>query len=147
MARRSTKYIVIHASATRPVQDIGAKEIRVWHKSKGWSDIGYHLVIRRNGKVEKGRAIDVVGAHVKGYNSNSVGICMVGGIGDDFQPAANFTREQWASLKTVVSDLVKRYPDAGVLGHRDFPDVHKACPCFDAKVWAAKNNFPVAIVE
>jgi hypothetical protein len=144
MARRATDWIVLHCSATRPVQDIGAKEIRSWHKANGWSDIGYAYVIRRDGKVEKGRNVDVVGSHVRGHNHNSVGICLVGGIGDNMRPADNFTRPQWAALKTLVAELVARYPKARVLGHRDFPGVDKACPCFDARQWAVDNKLPAA---
>lgn len=144
MSRRNTDWIVLHCSATRSIQDIGAKEIRQWHKAQGWTDIGYAFVIRRDGTVEKGRGVDEVGSHVKGHNRNSVGICMVGGIGDNMQPANNFTRAQWAALRKVVGDLVKRYPKARILGHRDFPGVNKACPCFDAKAWAAANKLPAA---
>jgi N-acetylmuramoyl-L-alanine amidase len=145
MLRKSTKYIVIHCSATRASMDVGAKEIRQWHKAKGWSEIGYHFVIRRNGVVEKGRGIDQVGSHVKGYNANSIGICMAGGISNNsLQPENNFTAAQWVSLKATLSMLVKKYPAAKVLGHRDFPKVAKACPCFDAKPWATKNGFKAA---
>ena len=144
MARTKTDWIVIHCSATRPIQDIGAKEIRSWHKAKGWTDIGYHYVIRRDGTVEKGRGVDEIGSHVQGRNSRSVGVCMVGGIDDSMRAANNFTRPQWAALKKIVADLVKRYPTARVLGHRDFPGVSKECPCFDARKWAADNKLPAA---
>jgi N-acetylmuramoyl-L-alanine amidase len=145
MSRRNTDWIVVHCSATRPNQNIGAKEIRSWHKAQGWKDIGYHFVIRRDGTVEKGRAVNAIGSHVKGYNHNSVGICMVGGIGDNsWTPANNFTRAQWTSLKALVDTLIKRHPKARILGHRDFPGVSKACPCFDAKAWAAANKLPAA---
>jgi len=144
MSRKSTKHIVIHCSATRAIQDIGAKEIRSWHKAKGWRDIGYQFVIRRNGTVEKGRGVDEIGSHVQGYNAASVGICLVGGLNNDtYAPEANYTPAQWSALKTLVAAMVKKYPAAKVLGHRDFPKVAKACPCFDAKPWAAKNGFPV----
>jgi N-acetylmuramoyl-L-alanine amidase len=145
MMRRSTNWIAIHCSATRPSQDIGAADIRRWHKAQGWRDIGYHFVIRRNGKIEKGRAIDAVGAHVAGFNSSSVGVCMVGGVNqaDYRKPENNFTAAQWASMKKLVADLSARYPKARVRGHRDFPRVAKACPSFDAIAWAKKAGFPV----
>ena len=73
-------YITIHCSATRAEQNITEEDIRKWHLDRGWSDIGYHCVIRRNGMIEFGRPLDVCGAHVKGYNHNSIGICLVGGI-------------------------------------------------------------------
>lgn len=142
--RKSTNWIAIHCSATRPSIDVGAREIGQWHRAQGWSGIGYHFVIRRNGKVEKGRALNAIGAHVAGFNATSVGVCMVGGVNQaDFRkPENNFTREQWAALKTLIADLVKRYPNAKVRGHRDFPKVSKACPSFDAIAWAKKQGFP-----
>lgn len=142
--RKSTKYLVVHCSATRPSLDVGAKEIRQWHKNQGWEDIGYHYVIRRDGKVEKGRAENLVGSHVKGFNATSVGVCMVGGVSqNDFtKPENNFTKEQFASLKTLLTSLSAKYPGAAVLGHRDFPRVAKACPSFDARSWAKKEGLP-----
>jgi N-acetylmuramoyl-L-alanine amidase len=143
--RKNTKYIAIHCSATRPSLDVGVKEIRQWHKSQGWSDIGYHFVIRRDGRVEKGRPVDEIGAHVAGFNATSVGVCMVGGVDQrDYTRAVNnFTPAQFESLKGLLTQLVSKYPSAVVLGHRDFPNVNKACPSFDAKHWAKKNGFPI----
>jgi N-acetyl-anhydromuramyl-L-alanine amidase AmpD len=143
-ARKSTKHIVLHCSATRPNMDIGVKDIRRWHQAKGWDDVGYHYVLRRNGRVEKGRAEQDVGAHVARYNASSLGICLVGGVNqNDFtKPENNFTAEQWIALRDLLAVLIRKYPDAKVLGHRDFPGVNKACPCFDARQWAAKNGFP-----
>ena len=132
--RRTTDYIVIHCSATKPSQDIGASEIRKWHvEDNGWSDIGYHQVIRRSGAIEFGRPFHVSGAHVKGYNSISVGICLVGGLDEDGNPSDNFTGYQWKSLDKTIDYLRQVYPDAVVQGHRDFPGVAKACPCFDVR--------------
>lgn len=142
--RTETNWIVIHCSATRGSQNFTAADIRRWHLEKGWKDIGYHYVIRRDGTVEPGRAPDAIGSHVQGHNADSVGICMVGGIDDKtWKPANNFTPAQWRSLRTLVERLTKTYPAAKVLGHRDFPGVQKACPSFAAKVWAKKNGFPV----
>lgn len=143
MKRKSTKWIVIHCSATRGVQDIGAADIRRWHKAQGWSDIGYAYVIRRDGRVEKGRADDEVGSHVKNHNHNSLGVCLVGGLDNKtWKPVNNFTPAQWTSLEQLVRRLTIKYPAARILGHRDFPKVSKACPCFDAKAWARKLKLP-----
>jgi len=130
--------------------DIGAKKIRQWHKLRGWSDIGYHYVIRRDGRIELGRPIEQVGAHVKGHNSDSIGVCMVGGLDEDLEvttkPAVNFGA-QWESLEIIVRFLKSIWPNAEVLGHRDLsPDTDgdgtvepsewlKQCPCFDAREW------------
>lgn len=144
MLRSKTDYLVIHCSATSPKLDIGANEIRGWHKAKGWSDIGYHYVIRRSGAVEPGRAENQVGSHVKNHNINSLGICLVGGTDARQKPQDNFTPAQWASLQTLLMRLLAKYPGAKILGHRDFPDVHKACPCFDAIKWAQGLGLPAA---
>lgn len=130
------RYLVIHAAYTTPSMDIGVKEINRWHKNRGWNGVGYHYVIRRTGEVEEGRAENVQGAHVYGYNGLSLGICLVGGkMEGDEQPDCNFTVAQWSSLLRLMADLKARYPDAEILGHRDL-DAGRACPCFDAKAWA-----------
>ncbi len=135
MKRSSTSYIVVHCSATKVQLDIGAEDIRMWHRDQGWSDIGYHYVIRRDGKVENGRAEDAVGSGVKGFNHNSVHICLVGGLDRSGKAEANYTTEQWQSLQELVSRLKEEYPMTTVQGHRDFPGVTKDCPCFDVKHW------------
>lgn len=135
--RKETKYIAIHCSATGGDMDIGAKEIDRWHRQKGFFSIGYHYVIRRDGTLELGRDEDAIGAHVQGYNAVSIGICLVGGVNaDDISKAENnFTEAQFIRLRDLLVDLRVRYPDAEVLGHRDFPDVAKACPSFDVRKW------------
>lgn len=116
--------------------DIGAEEIRRWHLRRGWFDIGYHYVIRRNGKIEKGREDDVPGAHARGFNHLSLGICLVGGVAEDKKtPENNFTPEQFDSLASLLTGLKFDYPDAEIVGHRDLPNVTKACPSFDVKEW------------
>ena len=134
--RKSTDFIAIHCSATRPSMNIGVKEITKWHKDKGWATIGYHYVIRRDGKLEAGRPEAQIGAHVEGFNAVSVGVCMVGGVHEDtLGPEDNFTPAQYATLKTLIPFLLAKYPKAKVQGHRDFPNVKKACPSFDVAKW------------
>jgi N-acetylmuramoyl-L-alanine amidase len=141
--------IVIHCSATMPSQKIGVSEIRKRHIAKGWADIGYHFVIRRDGEVEEGRNIETDGAHVFGHNKNSIGICMVGGLreGDPSIAEANYTDQQWTALRELVISLIQRFPKAQLYGHRDLsPDKNgdgkitkdewlKECPCFDVGAW------------
>ena len=146
--RRRTEYIVVHCSATPPSSDIGADEIDSWHKNRGWSGIGYHAVIRRSGEVEFGRPFDEVGAHVKGWNTRSVGVCLVGGVTESTGEAEdNFTQAQYESLMAMVAMLERAYPEAELVGHRDLsPDLDgdgivekhewlKECPSFDVKAW------------
>ena len=136
MARKTTDFIVIHCSATPPSMDIGVREIDRWHRAKGWLRVGYHYVIRRNGKVEFGRAPSACGAHVKGYNDVSVGVCMIGGVsaGRLKRAEKNFTPEQWVALEKLVDLLVGFFPDAKVVGHTDL-DPKKKCPSFNVKEW------------
>ena len=132
---REIKKLIIHCSATKPSMDIGAEDIRGWHKGKGWDDIGYHYVIRRNGKVEKGRDISIAGAHAKGHNFNSIGICLVGGIDDNSKADDNYNLKQYNALIQLISFLEITFPIDDVLGHRDLPSVNKSCPCFDVRAW------------
>lgn len=145
MDGKTVEFIVIHCSATRPSQDIGRDEIDTWHKGRGWLMIGYHIVIRRNGTIETGRPLDMdhvlepneVGAHVAGFNSRSVGLCMVGGVSEDAGvPEDNFTKEQWAALDAQIMLWREQFPYAKIVGHREL-NPHKECPCFDVEEWLA----------
>jgi hypothetical protein len=131
---RPVNKLIIHCAATKPSMDIGVKEIRQWHIDRGFNDIGYHYVIRRDGTVETGRPINLVGAHVAGHNTGSHGICLVGGIDNDMNPAPNFTEAQWDQIARVVRAFKAEYPDATVHGHNEF-DSGKACPSFDVQKW------------
>jgi N-acetylmuramoyl-L-alanine amidase len=125
---RTLDKIIFHCAFTPPQMDIGVEEIRQWHLAKGWADIGYHFVIRRDGSVETGRPIGMMGAHCLGQNANSIGVCLVGGMNTTGGPDSNFTLHQYVtvdSLKSIYSALT-------VHGHREFSP--KDCPCFDVAV-------------
>lgn len=122
--------LVVHCADTPKTMDIGAKEIREWHLGRGWNDIGYHFVIRRDGVLELGRDLSLPGAHVEGHNQDSIGVCLVGGKG-----GFNFTRAQFWTLDKLIENMQRQFPIKSILGHRDFPGVQKECPCFDVKSW------------
>jgi N-acetylmuramoyl-L-alanine amidase len=134
----------IHCSYTPPSMDIGVVEMRRWHTSpdpndpsKPWADIGYHYIIRRNGLRELGRPLERQGAHVGGHNSDSIGICLVGGKAEtDLSPECNFTADQWSELQALVEELLIRFPNISILGHRDQAP-GRACPTFNAGAWAS----------
>lgn len=133
--RTETNYIVIHCSATRADQEITADHIRRWHvDDNGWSDIGYHWVIERDGKLQYGRHAQARGAHVRGHNHESIGICLVGGIDQHGNPEDNFTPEQWLVLEMLIEVLQVRYPAAQVVGHYYFTP-YKTCPNFVVEHW------------
>jgi N-acetylmuramoyl-L-alanine amidase len=131
--------IVVHCSATKPSMDVGAEEIKQWHtlpkpKGKGWRDIGYHYIIKRDGTIEKGREDNVSGAHVRGHNTGSLGVCLVGGIDNSGKPDSNFTRSQYAALERLLTDLSEAYGNPRITGHRML-DSGKPCPSFDIESW------------
>ena len=129
--RSSTDYIIIHCSDTPKEMDIGADTIRRWHvEENGWSDIGYHWIIKRDGTIEPGRSQDAVGAHARNYNDKSVGVCMVGG-----KPEANFTSAQWSQLESLILQLRVEYPRAQIIGHNQVSG--KTCPNFDVESWSS----------
>lgn len=126
--------IIVHCSATPPsMSDVGAEEIDRWHKERGWDGIGYHVVIRRDGKREDGRPLEKPGAHARGHNANSIGVCLIGGVDEDGKPDANFTNVQYQMLYAELIRLTNLFPGAKVIGHRDVSD--KACPSFDVQAF------------
>lgn len=132
---RDIKRLIIHCSYTYPEMDIGAHEIRSWHMNEnGWSDIGYHYVIRRNGIVENGRPESVGGAHTAGQNGDSIGICMVGGKAHNNWHVSNYTAAQWEALESLVSMLIEKHDGVEVYGHYEFSN-EKTCPNFDVEAW------------
>lgn len=139
--RKKTKLVVVHCSATRPEMNIGRAEIEEWHKQRGFDSIGYHDVIRRDGSIEEGRDIDLIGAHVKGFNAESVGICMVGGVDKKNRPENNFTEAQFKSLERLLRFYCVKYPGVMILGHNEL-DKGRACPSFDVQAWL-KSEFMV----
>ena len=136
--REKTDKIIIHCTATKPSMDVGAYEIDRWHRQRGWLQIGYTLVIKRDGLIEAGRPLNVVGAHAKGHNSTSVSIALAGGVDEDNKPEDNFTEAQHASLKTALTFLRAMYPKAKVIGHNEVST--KACPSFDVQQYLKERN-------
>lgn len=140
--RPSTKTLIVHCAATKPSMNWGVREIRQSHKERGFLDIGYHFVIKRDGTLEKGRDVMQVGAHTVGQNETSVGICLVGGVDDKMQPQANFTPQQMATLSKLLDELKAKFPGVAIKGHLDF--AAKACPSFDVKRWLDTNELVTA---
>lgn len=139
MSNYPIKKLVIHASATYPSMDVDINWIRDIHVNQNhWSDVGYHYFIRRDGIVEKGRPENIKGAHVGGGgNSNSLGICMAGGLKEGTNvPEDNFTDKQYTTLTGLLTRLHEQYPDAKLMGHNDFPNyASRGCPCFNQHVY------------
>lgn len=128
---RDIDKIIVHCSATPECRDISAATIDKWHKERGWSGIGYHFVVKLDGTIEYGRMVDKVGAHCKGHNKSSIGICYIGGCDSDMNAKDTRTPQQIASMLELIRILKKMHPGVEVFGHRDFST--KECPSFDAK--------------
>jgi N-acetylmuramoyl-L-alanine amidase len=137
LAPATVKFLVVHCTASKPGQKVDASVIARWHRERGFLKIGYHFVILPDGTIEKGRELTEVGAHVQGYNSQSLGICLVGGLNSQGKPADTYSPLQKKQLADLIKELLKQFPNAVVQGHRDFPHVNKDCPCFDVKPWWA----------
>ena len=135
-SKRTITELIVHCSATPEGVDYTVDDIRKWHRQQGWSDIGYHYVVYRNGLIIDGRDVDLIGAHCLkgGHNTHSIGICYIGGVDKDDVKKSKDTRthEQRAALKAILIDLKRLYPNAKIYGHRDF-DKGKDCPSFDAR--------------
>lgn len=139
---RPINEIIIHCTATRKEWGEGltpqkqVEEVRRWHMAKGWSDVGYHYLITRDGTVVAGRPLDKVGAHTKGHNTNTIGISLFGGhegaSTDNFSD--HFTAKQAAALLRLIGDLKAKFPEIKkISGHNEY--AAKACPCFNVSSW------------
>lgn len=129
----SVRFLVVHCSATRADRDYTVEQLLRQHKARGFRTVGYHFYIRRSGKVTQHRRLLEVGAHARGYNRCSIGICYEGGLSArNGEPADTRTPEQKQALGELLGRLHKLFPQALIVGHRDLPGVKKACPCFDA---------------
>ena len=128
---RGANLLIIHCSATLPGQRVSVQDIDRWHRQRGFSCIGYHFYITVDGTIWTGRPLSQVGAHCKGYNAHSIGICYEGGLDEAGRPKDTRTLLQKAALVALINKLRELYPAADVVGHNDL-NLHKACPCFSA---------------
>jgi len=129
---RAINKIILHCSATPEGRHTTVEDIRLWHKQRGWSDIGYHYVVYLDGTVHEGRPIERSGAHVFGLNKNSIGICYVGGVDKNNLKAKDTrTSEQIMALDLLLGSLLDDFKGATLHGHNEF--ANKACPSFDVQ--------------
>ena len=129
---RPINRIIIHCAATPEGKDYTVEDIDRWHRERGFREIGYHYVIYRDGSIHSGRDLAKIGAHCKGYNTGSIGICYIGGCAADGKtPKDTRTPEQRKALRQLVESLKTRFLNATVHGHREF--ANKACPSFDVQ--------------
>lgn len=125
---RLIKYLVVHCSDS-PHRGDTAETIHLWHKERGFDGVGYHAVIDEHGGIERGRPEYWAGAHVRGYNNESLGVCLIGK--DSFAPL------QLLALASLILEWKQEHPHAMVVGHRDL-DPNKTCPNFNVQEWYGK---------
>lgn len=142
---RKINLVVIHCSATRADRTLTPDDLELTHRRRGFKGTGYHFYITKDGKIHTTRSLERIGAHAKGFNANSIGICYEGGLDCNGRPADTRTPEQRASLNDLLIQIRYNIPGCRICGHRDLsPDVNrngeiepeewiKECPCFDAE--------------
>ena len=129
---RNINYIAIHCTATQPEASIASIQ-NYWKNNLGWKNPGYHYIIDHFGNVVNLLPIELVSNGVQGYNSQTINISYVGGIDKSEKPKDTRTEAQKQSILKLLKELRVKFPKAKIQGHRDFPNVKKACPSFDAK--------------
>lgn len=124
--------IINHCAATPEGKNFTVADIRAWHKARGWSDVGYHYIIYRDGRVMLGRPIGQIGAHVAGHNTGTIGVCYIGGVSRDGKTAKDTrTEAQKRSMLWLNRQLAKKFNVQKITGHNQY--AAKACPSFDVR--------------
>ena len=136
---RPINLIVVHCSSSDNPKDDSPEQIKklhtgniktpaIWGKYHincfGWSDIGYHYIITKDGQIQTGRPIERPGSHAKGYNSTSIGVCLTG--------EKEFTELQFQSLRKLSKELILKHKLSiiDIVPHNKL-NKGKACPNFD----------------
>lgn len=125
---RTISKIIIHHSASPNSTTLA--EIDRWHRKRGYEGIGYHYVVEDDGAVLKGRDLARQGAHCKGANRDSIGICVTG---DNTKPESRWNKDQIVGLVNILTELLARFGPLAILGHRDVPGSATLCPGLDVR--------------
>ena len=129
---REIKFLAVHCTATPQTATVSSIQ-NYWKNVLKWKMPGYHFIIKPDGEVVQLLEIEKVSNGVKGFNSVSINISYIGGVDAQNKPIDNRTEAQKKALLDLLKKLKKQFPKAIIQGHRDFPNVKKACPSFDAK--------------
>lgn len=129
---RVIKHIVLHCTATQPNATVDSIK-NYWKNNLGWKNPGYHYIIDEKGKVTKLQPIEKLSNGVRGYNANSIHISYIGGVDKNGKPKDTRTEDQLFAMTDLLMYLKSKFPNAQILGHRDFPNVKKACPSFEVE--------------
>lgn len=128
---RTLHTLIWHCTATPAGREVSVATVRDWHRKRGWADIGYHYLVHLDGRVEPGRPLSRVGAHVSNNNRGTIGCAYVGGVDANDVKKAQDTRtpQQKAAMLRLTAELTSRFPSiVRVAGHNEY--AAKACPSF-----------------
>lgn len=140
---RPIENIVLHCTATSQKATVQSIQ-KYWKEKMKWKVPGYHFLITPDGTIHELLSIEIPSNGVAGHNSKSIHVSYIGGVDKDQKGIDNRTPEQKKAMEAKVKELKAKFPNARVLGHRDFPNVHKECPCFDAAAWWGEVTIPAA---
>ena len=135
LIKNKISLLVIHCSDTPDDKHLTGIDIHRMHLNFGWDGVGYHKIIQRDGTVENGRPEYWIGAHAKGINSISLGVCLIG--------REHFTKKQFKSLKLILLDWRSRFPKTKITGHCNAIKTDKTCPNFDVNKWCESENIVI----
>lgn len=134
---REIKYIVLHCTGG-PQNQPTAEILAYWKNNLGWKNPGYHFEINADGTVEQLFSIEKIANGVAGHNANSIHISYKGGVDKLGNAVDNRTQAQKAAQIALIKKYKNLFPQAKILGHRDFPGVSKTCPSFEVGEWLKK---------
>ena len=153
---RPITQFVAHWAGTYTNQNLGADEIHQWHLDRGWSGIGYHYVIRRDGRLQRGRPLDRNGAHsgAYGHNRRSIGITFMAGYNcpsgtpnpNRYISSDSINAQQMATFKMFCQAFYDVWPGGQALGHYHTTDKGKVDPGFDVLEYVRVNFNKVNIL-
>lgn len=128
---RPINELIWHCTATPEGREASVADITAWHKARGFATIGYHKVVHLDGTVSDGRPESVVGAHVAGHNTGTIGYVYVGGCDATMKPKDTRTAAQKATMMRLTKEAIAKYKLKKVTGHNQY--AAKACPSFDVR--------------
>lgn len=135
--RTSTKQIILHHAEA---SNCTVEDINRWHLNNGWTGIGYHYFVRKDGTIYRGRPENAIGAHAVGANTNSIGICAEGRYNVETMPEA-----QKNAIKELIADIKSRYGNLAVKGHKEVSNT--SCPGKNYPLEELKNTKATNVIK
>jgi N-acetylmuramoyl-L-alanine amidase len=130
---RPIEFLAVHCTATQESATV-TSILNYWQNTLKWKNPGYHILVKRDGSFTVMGYFELVCNGVAGFNSRSIHISYIGGINKSGTPVDNMSDDQFKTIDHFMKLVKVKFPNIKIKGHRDFPKVAKACPCFDTKV-------------